>query len=337
MTKIKSKGNINASDLRYSELADDIAIGRRTLEEEAEGLKRIADSLDSSFVAALDAMQAAVGRVVVSGIGKSGNIGRKIAATLASTGKPSQYVNAAEASHGDLGMITRDDVLVVLSNSGNTPELAALIDFSCKLNISLIAITGGKNSLLAKAANIALILPQLTEACPLGLAPTTTTTGMLALGDALAVALMQREGFSSKGFNALHPGGQLGRQFMQVKEIMHSGASIPLVMKKDLMSKALLEMTTKSFGCVGVIDKNQSLAGIITDGDLRRNMDEQLLSRFACDVMTAGSQTIPLDMLGAQALSLMNELKITAFFIVENDNRPVGIIHIHDLIRAGLG
>ena len=337
MNKIKFKRNTKASDLRYSDLADDIAVGRRTLKEEAKGLHMIAASLDTSFVAALDAMQAAVGRVIVSGMGKSGNIAKKVAATLASTGRPAQYVNAAEASHGDLGMITRDDVLIALSNSGNTPELAALIDYSCKLNITLIAITGGQNSLLAKAANIALILPQLTEACPLSLAPTTTTTGMLALGDALAVALMERTGFSSDGFNVLHPGGQLGRKFIRVKEIMHSGTSIPLVMRKDLMSKALLEMTTKSFGCVGILNNDQSLAGIITDGDLRRNMDNRLLDRLACEVMTGGSQTIPLDMLGAKALSLMNKLKITAFFVVETNNRPVGIIHIHDLLRAGLG
>ena len=337
MNKVKSKQNTKASDFTSSELAGDIAVGRRTLEEEARGLHRIADSLDSSFVAALDALQAAAGRVVVSGMGKSGNIAKKNAATLASTGTPAQYVNAAEASHGDLGMITCDDVLIALSNSGNTPELAALIDYSCKLDITLIAITGGQNSLLAKAAKIALILPQLTEACPLSLAPTTTTTGMLALGDALAVALMKRINFSSDGFNVLHPGGQLGRQFVRVKEIMHSGKSIPLVMKKDLMSKALIEMTAKSFGCVGILNEDQSLAGIITDGDLRRKMDKQLLDRFAYEVMTSGSQTIPLDMLGAKALSLMNELKITAFFVVANNNRPVGIIHIHDLLRAGGG
>jgi len=337
VNKEQTRLDSDAAETSRGDTPDDIAVARRVLNDEAEGLRALAGSLDASFVAAVDAMEAAVGRVVISGMGKSGHIANKIAATLASTGTPAQYVNAAEASHGDLGMITRDDVVVALSNSGDTPELSALVDYSRRRQIPLIAMTGRRNSLLDKAADISLVLPDLAEACPLDLAPTTSTTAMLALGDALAVALLERAGFSPDDFSALHPGGQLGRRFIRVGEIMHGGDAIPLASMTDKVSDALLEMTAKSFGCVGIVGESGALAGIITDGDLRRHMDQGLLDQPAHKVMTADPQTIPADMLGAAALGLMNDLKITSFFVVGSDSRPVGIVHIHDLLRAGLG
>ena len=313
----------------------DISVVRLVLENEASGLSRLAEVLDAGFVDALDLMAAANGRVVVAGMGKSGHVAHKIAATLASTGTPAQYVNAAEASHGDLGMITGDDVVVVLSNSGSTPELSDLVAHTKLCSIPLIAITRRAGSQLDKAADVSLVLPDFTEACSLNLAPTTSTTMMMALGDALAVALLERRGFSPEDFSALHPGGQLGKRFIRISDIMHGGGEIPMIDGDAAMSEALLTMTAKRFGCIAIVDAKSCLKGIITDGDLRRHMGADLLTTKAYDVMTEDPQTLPPDTLAASALRLMNELKITALFVVE-DRQPIGIVHIHDLLRADI-
>lgn len=315
--------------------SSDLDVARRVFADEAAGLAAVAETLGDQFIKALDVIEAAEGRVIISGMGKSGHIAQKIAATMASTGTPAQYINAAEASHGDLGMITLQDVVLTLSYSGETHELSDLVAFTRIKNIPLIALTGRAGSSLDKAGDVSLVLPPIEEACPHNLAPTTSTTAMLALGDALAVALLERKGFSADNFNALHPGGQLGRRFIKISDIMHLGDALPLVTEDTSMSEALLTMTTKSLGCIGVIGSGETLVGIITDGDLRRHMDGDLLARTAGDVMTRAPKTVPPDMLAAAVLGMMNERKITAFFVVEAE-RPVGIVHIHDLLRAGI-
>jgi arabinose-5-phosphate isomerase len=316
-------------------VVDDIAVGRRVLMDEAAGLTALAEVLNDSFIKALDALQRAEGRVIVSGMGKSGHVARKIAATMASTGTPAQYVNPGEASHGDLGMITRADAVLALSNSGETAELSDLVAHSKLLNIPLVAMVGRRGSALDTAADVTLALPDITEACSLNLAPTTSTTLMLALGDALAVALLERQGFSPEDFSALHPGGQLGRRFIRLSQIMHAGDAMPLADPDTPMSEALLTMTEKSFGCIGIVDQAGRLTGIVTDGDLRRHMDGKLLERKAGEVMTAAPLTMGPDTLAAAALRTLNERKITAVFVVE-DGRPRGIVKIHDLLRAGI-
>lgn len=313
----------------------DIEVGRRVLAVETAGLTALAKVLDGSYVRALDLMSAARGRVVVSGIGKSGHIASKIAATLASTGTPAQYVNAADASHGDLGMITPEDVVLVLSNSGETVELSDLVAYTKLHRIPLIAVTGRAGSSLDKAADVSLVLPEIQEACSMNLAPTTSTTMMLALGDALSVSLLERKGFSPDDFNTLHPGGQLARRFLRLDQVMHTGEEIPLANGDTVMSEVLITMTAKRFGCVGVTDDKARLIGIVTDGDLRRHMAGQLLIRKARDIMTKGPLTLPPDKLAASALGLMNERSITSIFVVE-DKIPIGIVHIHDLLRAGI-
>lgn len=313
----------------------DIEVARRVLRDEAAGLSALAECLDQSFADAVGLLAGATGRVVISGMGKSGHIAHKIAATMASTGTPAQYVNAGEAGHGDLGMITSNDVVVALSNSGETPELSDLVTHTKLHRIPLIAITGRAGSSLALAADVALVLPEIKEACSLNLAPTTSTTAMMALGDALAVVLFEQKGFSPEAFNALHPGGQLGRRFLKVVDIMHTGRDLPLVEAATMMSEALLVMTAKSFGCIGIVNAGGELVGIVTDGDLRRHMGDNFLAQTARDVMTSGPKTVARDTLAVSALALMNERKITSVFVVENEI-PVGIVHIHDLLRAGI-
>jgi arabinose-5-phosphate isomerase len=283
----------------------------------------------------LDVLSGTKGRVVVTGMGKSGHIARKMAATLASTGTPALYVHPGEASHGDLGMITAADSVIALSNSGETPELSDIVAHTRRHSIPLVAITGKRGSALERAADLTLVLPRIAEACPLDLAPTTSTTVMLVLGDAIAVALLKRRGFSEEDFQALHPGGQLGRRFVAVADIMHAGDAVPLVGASTKMADALVTMTAKSFGCIGILDAAGKLAGIITDGDLRRHMDHGLIDRTAGEVMTARPQTIRPGALAAQAVRLMNDCKITSLFVVES-GRPVGILHIHDCLRAGV-
>jgi len=313
----------------------DIAVGRTAIEEEAAGLQALAASLDASFGEAVERLHAITGRVIVTGMGKSGHIAGKIAATLASTGTPAYFVHPAEASHGDLGMILPGDAVLALSNSGNTPELAEILAYTRRFGILLVALTSRQGSALAEAADIVLRLPAVKEACPMGLAPTTSTTMALALGDALAVALLERRGFSAADFKVFHPRGSLGKQLAKAEEVMHRFAALPLCRPDTRMGDAILLMTTKSFGCVGVVDDAGALIGIITDGDLRRNMRPDLLSLTAASLMTRDPVTIRRTTLAAEALRVMNERKVTSLFVVE-EGRPVGFIHMHDLLREGV-
>lgn len=313
--------------------------GRKALLTEANALMDLANQLDQSFADAVDLLLSCKGRIIITGMGKSGHIARKIAATLASTGSPATFVHPAEASHGDLGMITKDDHVIALSNSGETSELNNLITFTRRFSIPLIGITSGAESTLARIANVALVLPDAPEACPIGLAPTTSTTLMMAMGDALAVALLSVRGFSSQDFKMFHPGGSLGSALTRVCDKMHTGNRLPLIDASRPMSEVLLVMSEKGFGCVGVTDSNDHLVGVITDGDLRRHMSSNLLAQRAEDIMTSKPFTITGSLLMAEALGLLNEKSITSLFIVEDNktaSKPVGIIHIHDFLRAGV-
>jgi arabinose-5-phosphate isomerase len=316
-----------------------IASALRTLETEREGVAALAaamsDGLGPRFVAAVDTIRAARGRVIVTGMGKSGHVARKIAATLASTGTPAFFVHAADASHGDLGMITSDDVMLVLSWSGETEELKDLINYSRRFRIALIAITLNADSTLGKSADIVLVLPQAREACPHNLAPTTSSLMQLALGDALAIALLESRGFTAVDFGVFHPGGKLGAALKFVRDIMHPGSAVPLIGRDALMSEAIVEMSAKGFGCVAVTNGDGRLLGVITDGDLRRHMRDDLLRAPVGEVMTASPKTVRPGQLASEALELINSLKITALIVVESD-RPVGIVHFHDLLRAGV-
>ena len=312
----------------------------RVLTLEADSIRALADSLDGAFTAAVDRLERLStrqtgGRVIVSGMGKSGHLGRKIAATMASTGTPAQYVHPAEASHGDLGMITAADAVVCLSNSGETPELNDLVAHAKRFEIPLIAIVGRADSTLAQAADVALVLPKTPEACPLGLAPTTSTAMMLALGDALAVALLERKGFTAEDFQVLHPGGKLGKALIKVSDIMHTGDEVPLVAPGTGMREAVLVMTAKTFGCVGIADGDGRLVGIITDGDLRRHIDGDLFAQTVDQVMTRAPKTIRPQALAAEALGRMKAGKVTALFVVA-DGKVLGILRIHDILRAGV-
>jgi arabinose-5-phosphate isomerase len=316
-----------------------IASALRTLDAELGGISALSaamqNGLGANFVAAVDTIRKARGRVIVSGMGKSGHIGHKIAATLSSTGTPALFVHPAEASHGDLGMITTDDAIIALSWSGETAELKSLIDYSRRFRIPLIAVTAESDSTLAKAADVALILPQAREACPHNLAPTTSSLMQLALGDALAIALLESRGFTALDFRDLHPGGRLGALLKFVRDVMHSGNSVPLAKSDTLMSDALVEMTAKGFGCIGIVDDTGKLAGIITDGDLRRHMRPDLLKQRTEDVMTRHPITVRPDQLASEVLEILNSSKITALFVLDG-TKPVGIVHLHDLLRVGV-
>ncbi|HCM84367.1 MAG TPA: KpsF/GutQ family sugar-phosphate isomerase [Alphaproteobacteria bacterium] len=312
-----------------------ITEGIRVLTAESEALKKLADGLDQKFADAVEKLKSVKGRITVTGMGKSGHIARKIAATLASTGSPAQFVHPAEASHGDMGMITANDAVLALSNSGDTQELINLITYTRRFNIPLIGITSGKNSGLAQHADIALLLPKLPEACPLELAPMTSTTLMLGLGDALAAALMAARGFTAEQFNHYHPGGKLGLKLMKVSDLMHPQNELPLCAVDTPMGNVVVLMSEKGFGCVGITKKDK-LVGIITDGDLRRHMRDDLMRVAAEKIMTANPKTISPDALVAEALSTMQQRNITSLFAVNADNVPLGIIHIHDLLRAGI-
>lgn len=313
-----------------------LATARRTLSLEVEGLEALSASLGEEFVEAVETMGTATGRVIVTGIGKSGHIGRKIAATLASTGTPAHFVHATEASHGDLGMVTSDDVVLALSWSGETTELRDLIHYTARFAIPLIAMTSGQDSALSKAANITLLLPKMEEACPNGLAaPTTSTTMQLALGDALATALLARNGFGASDYKNFHPGGKLGAMLAHVSDIMHKGDELPLVTPDMLMSEAILIITRKGLGCIGALDDQGNLIGLITDGDLRRHMGDNLMMQSVGDIMTANPKTLPPETLASEALNFLNDNKITSIFIVEQ-KKPVGLVHVHDFLRAGV-
>ncbi len=316
----------------------DLDVARSVLATEAVGLRALAAGLDETFTRAVDLLASATGRVVVSGMGKSGLVGRKIAATFASTGTPALFVHPGEASHGDLGMVVAGDAVLTLSNSGETAELADLVAHSRRFALPLVAITARAGSALAAAADVALVLPSAAEACPMGLAPTTSTTMQMALGDALAVALLTWRGFTAADFHRIHPGGRLGARLRRVRELMHTGDAMPLAAPDTPMDRALLLMTAKRFGCLGVVGTDARLVGILTDGDLRRAMGPGLLDRRVRDIMTASPRVIGPDALAAEALRVMNdpERPITALFVVDPNGRPTGILHVHDLLRAGL-
>ena len=315
-----------------------IASALRTLDAEGSGVDALAaalrDGLGTAFAAAVDLIRAAQGRVIVTGMGKSGHVARKIASTLASTGTPAFFVHPSEASHGDLGMIANNDVILALSWSGETAELKNIADYSRRHAIKLIAMTAISESTLAKVADVVLSLPQAREACPHNLAPTTSSLMQLALGDALAIALLESHGFTAVDFGLLHPGGKLGTLLKAVRDLMHTGAAMPLSPLGTRMSEAILEMTAKGFGCVGVTDARGLLVGIITDGDLRRHMRDNLLDARVEDVMTRAPKTVRPDQLLSETLDILNVMKVTALFAVEA-GKPVGVIHVHDLLRAG--
>ncbi|CUK25853.1 Arabinose 5-phosphate isomerase KdsD [Cognatishimia activa] len=313
--------------------ANDVA--RKVLKKEAEAVAQMADELPEDFERAVECVMGINGRVVVSGVGKSGHIGRKIAATLASTGTPSYFVHGAEASHGDLGMVTRHDACVLISNSGETAELRDITLYTRRFNIPLIAISSNPDSTLMKAADFQLALPKIPEVCSIGKAPTTSTTLTLALGDALSVAIMEARGFSSDEFHTFHPGGKLGTQLMRVADLMHSNEELPTVTASMPMSDVLLTMTSKGFGVALVTDDAGRLIGTVTDGDLRRNMDV-LMGKTASEIASPSPLSVEEDTLAAQALALLNERKVTTLPVTNDAGQPVGILHIHDLLRAGI-
>jgi arabinose-5-phosphate isomerase len=315
---------------------DAVTVGRRVLAIEAQALDRLAEALGPTFSKAVEILYRAQGKIVCMGVGKSGHVARKTAATLASTGTQAMFVHLAEASHGDLGMINRDDVILILSKSGEVRELADTLAYAKRFDIPLLAITASARSTLGRAADVCLLLPDAPEATAEVSAPTTSTTLQMALGDALAVALLERKGFTAQAFRVLHPGGRIGAMLTTVSDLMHTGEELPLVSPHTPMQETLLVMTEKRFGCVAVCDEHSRLAGVITDGDLRRHMDG-LLSHAAGDVMTRSPKTVPPSMLAAEALKRMNEAQppVTVLFVVEED-RPVGVLHVHDLLRVGV-
>jgi arabinose-5-phosphate isomerase len=311
----------------------------RTIATERAGLdalsRALAKGLGDAFAEMVQRIRDAKGRVIVTGMGKSGHIGTKIAATLASTGTPAFFVHPSEASHGDLGMITADDVVLALSWSGETKELGDILDYASRFQVTTIALTCSAASTLGRASDICIALPKVEEACPHGLAPTTSSLMQLAIGDALAIALLEARGFTARDFRVFHPGGKLGAALNFVRDVMHGGSRMPAVRRGMAMSEAMLLMSEKGFGCCGVVDASGRLAGIVTDGDLRRHMAPDLMTRSVDEVMTAGPRTIRPDALVSEALEVMETNKITALFAVEN-GKPVGLIHMHDLLRIGL-
>ncbi len=318
---------------------DLIASALRTIRTENAGLVALEEALNNGlsapFAEAVRTIVASKGRLVVTGVGKSGHIGTKLAATFASTGTSAFFVHSAEANHGDLGMVGRDDVILALSWSGETAELKGIVNYSQRFRIPLIAITAGEESALGRAANVALILPKAQEACPHGLAPTTSTMMQLAIGDALAIALLEARGFSPTDFKTFHPGGSLGASLTHVREIMHKGERLPLVTVGTLMPDAMKVQAQKSFGCVIVVNDDGTLAGIVTDGDISRNLSRNLSELSVNDIMTRKPRTVDQNLLASAALSILNEHHIGALIVVE-DNRPIGLVHFHDLLRIGV-
>lgn len=317
-----------------------VSIACDVLKEEQFGLQQMHELLykdtvlKNTFEQTIEALLKVKGRIIVSGMGKSGHIGRKIAATFSSTGQPSMFIHPGEASHGDLGMVTPDDVLFLISNSGETKELHDLIHYGVRYQIPMIALSSHPESSMNKLATYSLYIPQVKEACPMGLAPTTSTTVMIALGDALAIALLTFRGFTNKDFHQFHPGGKLGQQLQKVAQIMHK-KNLPFVFETTLMDEALIAITKGGFGCVGVLNQQKELIGVITDGDLRRHMNDHLLQSKVLDVMSQNPKTIQEDMLAVEALNFMEQHSITALFVMRH-NKPVGIVHIHDFLRQGI-
>ncbi len=329
----------NAAELPVAPAGNAIASAARTLETEAQGLAALRDALANglgeAFARAIDTLKATKGRVIVTGIGKSGHIGQKIAATFASTGTPAHFVHPTEASHGDLGMITRDDCILAISWSGETVELSNILNFAGRFAVPLIALTSRSSSALGRAANVVLELPRAAEACPHGLAPTTSTTMQLAMGDCIAVALLEAKGFSAHDFKVFHPGGSLGAKLKFVADVMHTGERLPLAREDDVMAQALVEMTAKALGCLGIVDRQGHFVGIITDGDLRRHMGKDLLTATAGEIMTRKPKTIASTLLASAALEQINASRITALFVVDK-GKPIGVLHVHDLLKLGL-
>ncbi|WP_027257056.1 KpsF/GutQ family sugar-phosphate isomerase [Leisingera aquimarina] len=315
-----------------------LVTARQVITDEARALDTLAEGLDERFAEAVQLILQAKGRIIVSGIGKSGHIGHKIAATLASTGTPAYFVHPAEASHGDLGMLSEGDVVLAISNSGEAPELANLLVFTRRFGIPLIGLSSKMDSTLMKQADVHLQIPSLGEACGFGMVPSISTTLTLAMGDALAIALMKHRDFRPENFRDFHPGGKLGAQLSKVRDLMHAGDALPLVTEDTPMSDALIEISQKGFGVAGVAAADGSLAGIITDGDLRRHMDG-LLDKSSAEVMTANPASIAPGAMAQEAVAVMNQRKITCLFVVDPDNggKAEGLLHIHDCLRAGLG
>ncbi len=337
--KSKLKLKTTRASNRTRKSASALASGLRTLELEAEGLsslkKEFKDNLKEPFEKAVAILAKAKGRVIVTGIGKSGHIGQKIAATFASTGTPAFFVHPTEASHGDLGMVASDDVVLALSWSGETVELKSIITYARRFSVKLISITSKRTSALGAQSDVCLELPRAKEACPHGLAPTTSTTMQLALGDCLAIALLEAKGFTAHDFKVFHPGGSLGANLKYLNDMMHKSDQLPLARDTQPMADVLVTMTAKAFGCVGITNAKGNLVGIITDGDLRRHMGEKLLATKTKDVMTKKPKTAKPNMLASAALELMNSSRITALFVVEK-GKPVGIVHVHDFLRSGV-
>lgn len=313
----------------------DKSCANRTIDLEIDTIKKLRESLDESLTNALDLMQNTKGRIIITGMGKSGHIGRKIAASLASTGSPSFFVHPAEASHGDLGMITENDVVVAISNSGESKELLDILNYCKRFGIPLISITKNPQSSLGTAGDVVLKLPNNGEACPLGLAPTSSTTATLVLGDILTTGLIERRGFTKEDFNARHPGGKLGSILQRVSDLMHVGEEIPVLDENSDMQKVLLEMTSKRLGCVGFVDNAGNFTGMLTDGDLRRCLSPKILEEKAVNLMTKNPKTTSKDSMVAEVLKIMHDKKITNMFVVEN-SKPIGVIHIHDLLNSGV-
>ena len=305
---------------------------KKTLSTEIKEIQNLSKIFNDNFYRAVMLLSKVKGRVIITGIGKSAHIGSKIAATLTSTGTPSYFIHATEASHGDLGGIKKTDCVLVISNSGETSELNNIISYTKRFDIPLISISSNTKSLLHKSSTIGIVYKKPIEACPLNLAPTSSTTVSLIIGDCLAMALLEFKGFNSSQFKNFHPGGNLGKDLKKISDIMHVGKSLPLAKEKDKMTKTLITMTKKSFGCVGVISNGQKLVGIITDGDLRKKMNNKLFNLTASEIMTKNPATGDKNMLVGEVLNIMNTKKITNLFICEK-NKPIGIIHIHDLLR----
>lgn len=313
----------------------DVINAIHTIDTEIDALNELKTLLDDNLTKALNLIEQTKGRVIVTGMGKSGHIGKKIAASLASTGTPSFFMHPAEASHGDLGMVTNDDIIIAISNSGESRELIDILNYSKRFGIKLISITKNPDSSLGKAGDIVLRLPLSKEACPLGLAPTSSTTATLVLGDILTVAMIERKGFSKTQFNQRHPGGKLGSILQKVKDIMHTGDEMPILKTNATINEIILEMTSKRLGCVGFVDDNNNFCGMFTDGDLRRCINKDLKNAKAQDIMTKNPITVSKDLFASEAIKILNEKKITNLFVVE-DNKAIGVIHIHDLLKSGV-
>lgn len=324
--------DVSAADRVAGE--SDVAVARRVIGQAGGGLSAMADELGAEFVQCVETIANLEGRLIVSGMGKSGHIGHKIAATLASTGTPAFFVHPAEASHGDLGMISDTDAVLALSNSGETAELSDLVSYTRRFGIPLIGMTGKRESTLAEQSDTVLCLPDVEEAGPHG-APTTSTTLMITLGDAIAVALLERRGFTADDYRVFHPGGKLGKSLFKVLDLMHAGEEIPLTQPDAPMSETILTMTNKTFGIVGVVNDDGMLTGIVTDGDLRRHMADGLIGMSTAEVMTSDPKTIGPHTLAAEALRFMNNWKVTCLFVVDG-GKPVGILRMHDILRAGV-